>query len=81
MESPHSSLFSIHCDRSQEPEFSEGFHIWKIQNHFRVVHKTPKGLSLAMCLYYFSTRSVSQDRLRTSFHLFSMALVQSRARC
>lgn len=36
-----SSFFSI-IHRSQEPEFSEGLSKWKIQNHFRVVCKTPK---------------------------------------
>lgn len=50
-ESPHPSLFSILCHKSQELEFSKALGVWKIQNHFSVVCKTPKCVpwGLASC--------------------------------
>lgn len=55
MESSSPSLISILGQRSQEPEFSEALHMWKIQNHFRVVCKTPKCVPLGSCRVPFIT--------------------------
>lgn len=55
MESSHPSLISILGQRSQEPEFSEAFHMWKIQNHFRTACKTPKCFPLGSCQVPFIT--------------------------
>lgn len=55
MESSHPSLTSVFGQRSQEPEFSEALHMWKIQNHFRAACKTPKYVPLGSCHVPFIT--------------------------